>query len=213
VNNGDGGSETAVVATRLNVRGSVIVNAWDGTDEAAVASVEENGSIAGNVFLDIGPGDQQVAAVAAAEDLSLTIGGALGIWTETSVGSTQIGLAGVNVRSWTEIVTGDGEDEIQITASTFGGEFDLDTGAAQDLLQIESNGKVTYFRGPVRVYTGDGNDAVMLGGDPDEIGGQVVFAGATTWDGGSGLDLLFGRNFNALFYGPEPDIGGSEATV
>jgi len=212
VNNGDGGSETAIVATRLNVLGSVTVDAGDESDQVVVASAQENGSVAGSVFLDLGAGDQQVAGVAASAGHALTIGGSLGIWAEDSTGSNQVALAGVSVRSWTEIFTGDGADEVQITASTFGDEFDLDTGAGQDMVQLESAGNITYFRGPVWVELGSGDDAVLLGGDPDS-GGLVVFAGVTHWDGGAGLDGLLGRNFGAIFYGPDPDMVGYEAAV
>ena len=223
VNNGDGGSETAIAASRLTVRGSVNVRAGNGTDNVGVASQKDIGSVAGNVFIDIGPGEpppddgnpapEQLVVVAAANDGVLTIGGALGIWTDDSDAPTTIGLGNVNVRSWTDIVTGDGTDQLMITASTFGGEFDLDTGGAQDLVQIEPNGGVTYFRGPVWVNMGAGDDAIALGGDPDNGGGQVVFAADTTWNGGAGWDLLYGRNFGAIFYGPEPDVIGYEAAA
>jgi hypothetical protein len=222
VNNGDGGSETAIVASRLTVRGSVNVSAWDGTDQVAVASETDSGTISGNVAIDIGPGEpppddenpppDQLVGVAAANDCVLTIGGSLGIWADDSDAPTMVALANVNVRSWTDVFTGDGTDQLIITASTFGGAFDLDTGGAQDLVQIEPNGNVTYFRGPVWVDMGAGDDAIALGGDP-ESGGLVVFAGETTWDGGAGWDLLFGRNFGAIFYGPEPEVIGYEAAA
>jgi hypothetical protein len=212
VNNGGGGSETAIFGSRLAVRGSVSVTALGGTDQVIVASTEDNGSIARNVFIDIGSGDDQVAAVGAEDDRDLTIGGALGIWADTSAGVNLISLAGVNVRSWAEIVTGAGADGVQITDSTFGGEFGLDTGAADDVVQLEWTGRSTVFRGPVWVYTGAGNDQVWLTGDED-VGGQTVFAAATTWDGGAGTDFFIGRNFGALFFGPEPDVSGYEATV
>jgi hypothetical protein len=118
----------------------------------------------------------------------------------------------VDVRRWTEIVTGAGADGVQVTDSTFGGEFGLDTRGADDLIQLEWTGRSTYFRKPVWVYTGAGNDQVWLTGD-EEVGGQTVFAAATTWDGGGGTDFLVGRNFGAIFLGPEPDLSGYEATV
>ena len=175
-----------------------------------VGTSEGNGSVAGNVFIDIGPGDEQEVAVGASDGKVLTIGKSLGIWTNDSV---LINLWTVDVRSWTEIVTGDGEDELQITASTFGGESHLDTGGSDDVVGLESNASISYFRGPVWVYTGDGNDQVWLTGEIDGETGYTIFAAATTWDGGAGTDFLLGRNFGALFHGPEPDVGGFEATV
>jgi hypothetical protein len=215
VDNGDGGSDTEILGSRLTVRGSVNVAAWDGTDQVIVASVIDNGSVAGRVLVDVGPGDQQVVAVGAADGRVLTIGGGLGIWADRSVGVNAVSLSGANVRSWTEIGTGDGADQIQVTGSTFGGEFDLYTGAADDTIKLEWAGGATYFRGPVWVYTGDGNDQVWLAGNSDGggAGGQAVFAAASTWRGGTGTDFLIGRNLSAIFLGGEPDVRGYEATV
>lgn len=224
VNNGDGGSETAIVASRLTVRGSVNVSAWDGTDQVAVASETDSGSISGNVAIDIGPGEpppdeenpapNQLVGVAAGNGHVLAIGGSLGIWTDDSDAPTMVALGNVNVRSWTDVFTGDGTDQLIITGSTFGGAFDLETGGAQDLVQIQPSDGLTSFRGPVWVDMGDGDDAIALGGDPETAGGGlVIFAGETTWDGGAGWDLLFGRNFGAIFYGPEPDVIGYEAAA
>jgi hypothetical protein len=222
VNNGAGGSETAIVATRLTVRGSVNISAWDGTDEVGVASESDSGSISGNVWIDIGPGEpppddetaapEQLVGVAAANDRVLTIGGSLGIWTDDSEAPTMIALGNVNVRSWTDILTGDGEDQVMVTHSTFGGTFDLETAGANDLVNLEANRGATYFRGPVWCSTGAGNDYVLLAGDPD-LEGFAVFAAATYWDGGSGTDFLLGRNINAIFYGPDPEMWAIEAQV
>ena len=222
VNNGDGGSGTAIVASRLTVRGSVNISAWDGTDEVGVASETDSGSISGNVWIDIGAGEpppddetpapEQLVGVAAMNDRVLTIGGSLGIWTDESEAPTLIALGNVNVRSWTDILTGDGEDQVMVTNSTFGGAFDLETAGANDVVNLEANGGAAYFRGPVWVSTGAGNDYVLLAGDPD-LEGFAVFAAATYWDGGAGTDFLLGRNINALFYGPEPEMWAIEAQV
>jgi hypothetical protein len=213
VNHGDGGSDTAIAGSRLTVRGSVNVAAWDGADRVVVASVGDSGSVTGNVFVEVGPGDQQAVAVGAGDGRGLTIGGALGIWTDDSVGVNAISLAGANVRSWTTIWTGAGADAIQVTGSTFGGAFALDTGAGDDLAKLEGAGGATSFRGPVWVSTGAGDDQVWVAGDM-ETAGQVVFAGATTWDGGGGAgDLLVVRFTGSVFLGPDPAVTGFEAAV
>jgi hypothetical protein len=209
VNNGDGGSQTTIVGGRLAVRGSVTVAAWDGTDEVAVAGVIDGGSVAGRVFIDVGPGDHQNVGVGAPDGRVLTIGGPLGIWTDDSAGAAWVSLAGLDVRSWAEVWTGGGADDVRVTGSTFAGEFDLDTGSGDDTASLEWKGAATSFRGPVWVYTGDGDDKILVGGDP-ENSGQVVFMGATHWDGGGGADLRAVRLTGGVFLGPDPAVQGFE---
>jgi hypothetical protein len=67
---------------------------------------------------------------------------------------------------------------------------------------------VTSFWGPVRVSAGDGNDRVwVLGGG---TGGEAVFAGSSTWDGGAGTDVVNVRPPGAQYVGPQPVVGGFE---
>src|SRR5262249_29509523 len=177
------------------------VAAWDGTDGVVVASVLDNGSVAGHVFVEVGPGDQQEVAVGAGG--VLTIGGALGGWAGDSGGVDTISLARVGVRSWTAVWTEGGSEAVRVTSSAFRGEFELDTGAGDDSAYLEWNGAATSFRGPVWVYTGDGDDRVLVAGHPENPG-QVVFTGATHWDGGAGADGLAGRLTGGGFLGPGP---------
>ena len=210
VNNADGGSETVVLGSRLTVRGSVNIAAWDGTDGVIVAASEEDGSVSGNLFIDIGPGDQQEVGVGAPDGRALTVGGGLGIWTANTAGQALVYLAGVDARSWTEIWTGNGADEIAVTSSTFRGEFDLDTGAGDDTALLEWNGATTTFQGPVWVSTGDGNDRILVAGDPENPG-QVFFTGASHWNGGAGpMDILVVRYTGGMFLGPDPVLTGFE---
>ena len=206
VSYGDGGSDTVILGNALTVRGALGVTAWDGIDGVMVATETNSGSVAGNVFIDIGSGDQQAVAVGADPGRVLTIGKALGIWTDDPVGPNSVYLAGVDVRYWTEIWTGGGADEVAVTDSTFRGEFELDTRTGDDKVYLEWASGTTTFRGPVWVTTGDGNDWVLVAGD-EETSGQVVFAGATTWDGGAGsLDALVVRFTGGVFLGPEPVV-------
>jgi hypothetical protein len=206
VSNGDGGSETVILGSTLVARGSLTVAAGDGTDGVMMSSEADSGSVAGNVFIDIGPGDQQAVAVGTDVGQVLTIGGALGIWADDPVGPNSVYLSGVDVRFWTEIWTGAGADEVGVTGSTFRGAFELDTWKGDDKVYLEWAGGATTFRGQVWVITGEGNDWVMVAGD-EEIGGQVVFTGATSWDGGAGsLDALVVRFTGGVFLGPEPVV-------
>ena len=185
VNSGDGGSDTQIRGTGLAVRGTVRVSAGDGADAVLVGTEGDSGSVAGNVFIDVGPGDDQAVAVGAEPGRVLTIGGALGIRTAESAGPGWVGLMGVDVRSWTEIGTGAGVDEVGVSGSTFRGGFDLDTGAGDDKVSLEWAGGITSFQGPVWVATGDGTDWGVVAGNA-ETPGQVVFTGATAWTGGAG---------------------------
>jgi len=211
VNHGDGGSETQIRGTQLIVRGHLDVIAWDGVDDVLVGTDADSGSVAGDLFIDIGPGDQQSVLVGAEFGRVLTIGGALGVRTDDSAGPSSIGLWGVDVRSWTEIWTGAGADEVAVTGSTFRGAFDLDTWSGDDKVYLEWAGGATSFLGRVWMATGDGNDGVLVGGD-EEAAGQVVFAGASTWNGGAGaLDVMFVRFGGGVFLGPDPVVTGFEA--
>jgi hypothetical protein len=211
VNLGDGGSDTQIRGTQLTVRGHLDVSAWDGVDNVYVGTEADSGSVAGDLFIDIGPGDQQTVAVGADSGRVLTIGGALGIWTDDTAGPSSIGLWGVDVWSWTEVWTGAAADEIGVAESIFRGAFDLETWSGDDKVYLEPVGGVTSFRGPVWVTTGDGNDWVLVGGD-EENAGQAVFAGATHWNGGSGpLDALVVRFTGGVFLGPDPVVTGFEA--
>ncbi|HKB01971.1 MAG TPA: hypothetical protein VKD90_07105 [Gemmataceae bacterium] len=211
VNLGNGGSDTQIRGTQLTVRGHLDVIAWDGVDNVFVGTDGDSGSVAGDVFIDIGPGDQQSVLVGAEVGRVLTVGGALGIWTDDTAGPSSISLWGVDVWSWTEIWTGSGADEIGFTGSTFRGAFDLETWSGDDKVYLEWNGAATSFRGPLWVATGDGNDWVLVGGD-EETPGQAVFAGATHWNGGAGpLDALVVRFTGGVFLGPDPIVTGFEA--
>jgi hypothetical protein len=208
---GDGGSDTQIRGTQLTVRGHLDVSAWDGVDNVYVRTEADSGSVAGDVFIDIGPGDQQSVLVGAETGRVLAIGGALGIWTDDTAGPSSIGLWGVDVWSWTEVCTGSGADEIGFTGSTFRGAFDLETWSGDDKVYLEPVGGTTSFRGPVWVTTGDGNDWVLVGGD-EENPGRAVFAGATHWNGGAGpLDALVVRFTGGVFLGPDPVVTGFEA--
>lgn len=212
VNSGDGGSQTAIVGSRLTVRGPVDVVGWEGTDQVVVGSVADGGSVGGHLFIQVGPGDHQAVGVGGGNGGVLSIGGALGIWADDSTGGTLVGLTAVDVRSWTQIATGDGADTVLETGSTFRGEFDLDLGAGDDAAYLEWAGGTTNFRGPVWVSTGDGNDQVAVAVD-DNFAGQVVFAGATHWDGGDGTDFLVVNYGGTVFAGPDPATTGFEAVV
>ena len=119
-------------------------------------------------------------------------------------------LAGVDVRSWTDVWTGGGADEVWTTSSTFRGKFILDTGAGDDSAFLEWSGATTTFRGPVWVETGDGNDRILVAGDP-EAPGLVTFLGASHWDGGAGaMDILLVRFTGGVFLGPDPVLTGFE---
>ncbi|HKB04113.1 MAG TPA: hypothetical protein VKD90_17960, partial [Gemmataceae bacterium] len=192
--------------------GSLRVDARDGMDEVLVGTEGDSGSVDGNLFIDVGPGDQQSVLVGADPGRVLTIGGSLGIWTTDDAGPSLIGLAGVDVGSWTEIWTGAGADEVAVTGSTFRGEFELDTWAGDDKVALEFLGGTTTFRGPVWVGTGDGDDMVLVGGN-DENPGRVFFTGATTWDGGAGTDLLVVRFTGGVFLGPDPVVSGFEVSA
>jgi hypothetical protein len=210
IDNGDGGSETVVLGGRLTVRGPVDVAAWGGTDAVVVASAYDSGSVSGHVFVDVGPGDQQLVAVGSGDGRVLTIGGGLGVWTADADGADTVSLAGVDARSWTEVWTGGGADLVRETDSTFRGSFDLDTGAGDDEVYLEWTGAATSFAGPVWVSTGDGNDGILVGGDP-EAPGQVTFTGASHWNGGAGAqDVLVVRYTGGVFLGPDPVLSGFE---
>jgi hypothetical protein len=208
---GDGGSDTQVRGTQLTVLGHLDVIALDGTDNVMVGTEADSGSVAGDVFIDIGSGDQQSVLVGADVGRVLTIGGALGIWTEDTAGPSSIGLWGVDVGSWTEIWTGSGADEIGFTGSTFRGALDLETWSGDDKVYLEPLGGTTSFLGPVWVTTGDGDDWVLVGGD-EENPGRAVFAGATHWNGGAGpLDALVIRFTGGVFLGADPVVTRFEA--
>ncbi len=110
---GDGGSDTQIRGGRLAVHGPLSVTAWDGTDRVIVASESANGTVAGNVAIDLGSGDEQLVLLAAAPGRVLTVGGALGIWTDNPIGQNWIGLTALDVKSWTEIWTGAGSEEVR----------------------------------------------------------------------------------------------------
>ena len=208
VSNGDGGSNTQVRGGRLAVHGSVGITAGAGVDTAIVATEADSGLIAGGVTIAVGAGDTQFVSVGAATGQSLTIGGPLGIRTDNPVGFNSVDLTGVEVLGGTTIVTGAGADEVRVAGSTFGGSFALDTGAGDDTVWLEWNGGATSFWGPVRVNAGDGNDRVwVLGGG---TGGQAVFAGSSTWDGGAGTDVINVRPPGTLYVGPQPVVSGFE---
>src|SRR5262245_569296 len=65
VSHGDGGSSTQVRSIQLAVRGSLRVDARDGMDEVLVGTEGDSGSVDGNLFIDVGPGDQQSVLVGA----------------------------------------------------------------------------------------------------------------------------------------------------
>ena len=209
---GDGGSETQIRGGRLSVHGSLTVNAWNGTDQVIVASELANGSITGNVAIDIGAGDEQVVFLAAGPGRLLTLGGSLGIWADDSMGQNGIGLNAVDVRSWTQIWTGDGADEVRVSGSTFRGAFDLDTGAGNDALWIEWNGGSTFFQSWAWFDTGAGDDHVWVLGE-ENGDGWVEFGSTSRWDGGSGTgDVLSAPDNGNLFFAKTPAVSGFETS-
>lgn len=210
VNLGDGGSDTQLRGGRLSVHGPVNVRAVEGTDRVLVATESESGLIAGNAAIDIGAGDQQIVTFSAPIERILRVGGSLGVWTESSIGPSYVTLTRVDARSWTEIVTGDGADDVRVTSSTFAGEFDLDTAGGGDSVYVEWTGGATTFRRTVWVETGDGNDLVWIAWN-GAANGQAFFTGATHWDGGAGTgDLIAIQNTGSVFLGAEPNVSGYE---
>jgi hypothetical protein len=209
VNVGDGGSDTQIRGGRLAVHGPVSVDAGAGTDRVLVSTESANGTVAGNLAIDIGAGDEQWVNLKAAAGRVLTVGGSLGIWTDNPVGLNWIDVTAVDVKSWTEIWTGDGSEQVRITGSTFRGTFDLNTEGGNDEVLIELDGAATYFRGRAWFDTGDGDDQVLILGAPNG-GGWEEFGAATTWDGGAGTDTL-AVPYNAnLFFHQEPSTSGFE---
>jgi hypothetical protein len=207
---GDGGSDMQVRAGRLSVHGPMTVNAWDGTDQLIVASELANGSIAGNVAIDLGSGDEQLVFFAAAPGRMMTLGGSLRIWTDNDVGQNWIGLYAVDVRSRTEIWTGAGSEEVRVSGSTFRGAFDLDLEAGDDTLWIESEGGSTSFKSWAWFDTGDGNDRVTVLGDESGTG-WVEFGSTSRWDGGGGTaDILTAPEDGNIFFEKVPAVSGFE---
>lgn len=94
---GDGGSDTEVSGGRLNVHGSLNITAGDGSDAVLVTTKAANGKVAGNLFVDLGTGDNQVVAINASLGQVLTIGGALGVWTDDPIGQSWTDLRGLDV--------------------------------------------------------------------------------------------------------------------
>jgi hypothetical protein len=155
--------------------------------------------VAGNLFVDLGTGDGQLASVQAAPGQVLTVGGALGVSTEDPTGQSWTDLRGVDVHAWTDIWTGDGSDGVLVTGSTFRGAFDVSTEGGNDVVYLEWAGGSTTFRGSSWIDTGAGSDQVYgLGAGP---GGWLEFVGKATFDGGGGTgDLLSMADNGNLFY-------------
>src|SRR5262249_23020925 len=145
---GDGGSDTEVSGGRLNVHGSLNITAGDGSDAVLVTTKLANGKVAGNLFLDLGTGDNQIVAINAMAGQVLTIGGALGVSTDDAVGQSWTDLRSLDVHGWTEIWTGDGSDGVLVTGCTFRGAFDMSTEGGNDVVYLEWAGGSTNFRGP-----------------------------------------------------------------
>ena len=113
-----------------------------------MATESANGTVAGAATIDVGAGEEQWVYVQAAVGRVLTFGRSLQVLTDNPVGWNWVSLTGVDVRSWTDIWTGDGMEDVRITGSTFRGEFALDTDGGDDFVWIEWAGGSTSFRGP-----------------------------------------------------------------
>jgi hypothetical protein len=209
MNLGNGGSDTEVSGGRLNVHGSLNITAGDGSDAVLVTTKLANGKVAGNLFVDLGRGDNQVVAINAATGQVLTIGGALGVSTDDPVGQSWTDLRGLDVHGWTEFWTGDGSDGVLVTGSTFRGAFDMSTEGGNDVVYLEWAGGSTNFRGPAWFDTGDGSDHVWVLGGPG--GGWLEFNGKTTFDGSGGTgDVMTVADAGDLFFHSQPTVTGFE---
>jgi hypothetical protein len=114
-----------------------------------------------------------------------------------------------NVTGRVQVLAGDGNNQVRIDDSTMPGPLTVKAGIGTDTVKIEATGLIAgppmSFTFPVAVFTGAGDDTVIVG-----VGGQdgnsAVFNSGATFDGGSGeddsLDIFGNGNtfFPAAFY-------------
>jgi hypothetical protein len=211
---GADGSITILQGSRLHVNGGVRITARDGGDTASLATGQD-GSIAGGARIDLGDGtNQSVSVFSNTAGNFLTIGKTLRIsTTESALGAiATLDLFQVKVQGAASIITGAGDDEIDVDASVFAA-FSLNSNDGEDSIRIARALTTipTRFHGVVRVNTGAGDDSVDVGNFA--AGNMAVFATTNTWEGGTQAladDTIAINSFGNIFFGPAPAINGFE---
>jgi hypothetical protein len=193
IQNGEDASQTTIAGARLNVNGRLNVLGGGATDLLSVTTQTQDGTITGDVDIDLGRGDNQRATLQAlSNNARLNLGGTLAIVTNdnTAGGTDTITLSRIGVRLRTTILTGTGNDVIAVDDADFD-RFILDSGAGNDTINLDRgafNG-TTRFYAAMSIHTRAGNDTVNVG-TAGSASNQVIFAGSRMFHGGDGHDTL-----------------------
>ena len=140
--------------------------------------------------------------------ISLSINNSATLSTTTTIANVTVGkdllirpgtrganvvLQSVEVQRNTGIISGAGADIFTIGDSIFHGPVKLYTGQGADAVQIEANGdplgSPTLFERSVSIVLGGGDDTLHVG-VANQAGNRAVFANSVNFDGGSGHDTI-----------------------
>lgn len=164
VNNGDGNNSTAIGQSNAALAVGATISVTGGNQADNLTVLAASGAVNSGVGATLGKGAN---AVSIRSDGQFNVG-RLGISSRSSAAEADsLSLRGVVLNGYLNATLGEGNSTVDIAQVTALGFFTLRTGAGNDIVQIDSDGRAgasTFFR-PVILSLGDGADKLQIGGD------------------------------------------------